>query len=263
MSNRRWPGLLIATLITLLGPEVSEACETTNGFWSTNSSVRIEVYDNPPPAVMQGIRDGAQQWNASTCNRSGYDFPKFLVDGSGGFAEARLTVRYIRDLSTRTNESTGSTVCALIDLGPNSVMQLFTQFRKPNGTILNCPRFASEIADVFAHELGHYLGLGHPLCSGGNFIMGPAGYFINAGNAIWDTNRHVQRSECDKAEAVNTTRREVYEQMGGRPEHDGPLHDSPEGGGGHTGGMGGGGGPSCYWHCRETTKTGLSCDLYC
>lgn len=198
------------------------------------------------------------QWNASHCNESGYDFPKFTTSPH---AEASIEIAYNWGISP-TVTPTGSTVCASVDdeSETNVIIRLYQTTRKPDGRILNCPNTAASMGDLIAHELGHYLGLGESNCD--DHIMGPMLFQdMGGGQAIYDTWRKVKPAECQAADANNFTRRELCDLGGcGGSGHHGPFHDDPgEGSGGTTGG---GTGAACFWKCRDVAG-GLTCDLYC
>ena len=255
---------LIALSIVISGTVIANPCVTTNGYDTNNSSTRIKKVGAMPNYVSQGIESARVAWNAPSCNKTGYDFPKFVND----FAEAELSVRYeTADLSVQQTVD-GSSVCAeIIGSGNTAEITLYKSFKTSQGEVFECPKTSPEVADSVAHELGHYLGLGHPppnspTCL--SYIMAPRHWTSIGGEAITLTDRSIKAAECATADNINLTKRELCDQYmicSGSGGGIGPLDDDPDGG--LESADDGASGNNCFWHCYPTTWTGMYCDLLC
>ena len=196
------------------------------------------------------------QWNHLACNPTGFDFPKFVA---GTPTEADIRV-FFRNGTSEVRSPSGASVCGFITGNENLAdINLFSHFEAANGTILPCPNTAISMSDLFAHELGHFLGLEDSNC--GDYIMGPMPYDQSGLTAIHYPTREVKAAECAAAAQANWTRREACGIVSCGGTGSGPLDDDPGDGSGSGGGGSGGNGP-CYWHCVDQGG-GLYCDLLC
>ena len=251
--SNSWLPTLFLTLFLCAPSPLWPNCIQGNEFSTTNSSVRIWIPNSVPQLVKRSVRDGMGLWNAPTCNKTGYDFPRF-VEGSP--AEADLEISYQDGISSVLSPSTLSTVCGLITGDENrSGINLYSRFRTAGGLELNCPDTQLTLADLVAHELGHYLGLAESSCT--DHIMGPMTYGVSDGAAMHFPIRKVQPGECSKAEELNFTKREVCSLYGCGSSNQEPLDDY-QGDGNGTQAISGG----CRWYCVQS-NWGLSCDLHC
>ena len=246
---------VLMVLVLFIQPTVVRGCCVNAGSFDTrNSSTRVWFPNSLPSFVKQAVRSGMALWNDPECNKTGYDFPKFVESNP---AEAELYVLYKDELGPE-NPSTGATVCGEINSEEDrGDITLYTKFLDSSGILLNCPDTAFILKDIVAHELGHYLGLGESACL--NFIMGPMSFSVSGGVATHFPSREIQAAECAKAEELNFTRRELCSLYGCGNSNQDPLDDYQ---GDNSGTQSGGSGTNCRWNCVQY-NWGLVCDLHC
>lgn len=178
---------------------------------SPNATVRLQlVGENIPGAVIDGISEGAGAWNNGGCNSGGNDFPRFF---SSGNHDVTIQVEYNQGVSPERSTG-GSTFCARSDpsmTGNSTTFRLYSQVELAGVGTFDCFPDSAIAADTIAHELGHYLGLNHPTCSGQD-IMGPREGDVVAGQMTWCTSRSVKSWECEAADFQNPTPNEYEEE---------------------------------------------------
>lgn len=215
--------LRLAAVLLVCVPTAGHAALNSLPSNAEYSNVKIELV-NPnsfPAKVTNGIDQAVNVWNGSTCNVGADDFPVFSRTQAG---QATLKVEWHTGLSP-IDPNTGNQVCAKIDPGgttngSNSTIHLYEKV-PVEGSNRTCYTNKDIADDSFAHEMAHYLGLGHPNAGcEGDHITGPRGHqFIN-GIFVWKTNRKVTTEECTLADSRSWT----------------PDEQTNEGGGGGSGG---------------------------
>ena len=173
----------------------------------TSALVQKDPGSDFPGSIIGGITDAIGSWNASGCNTLGVDFPVFRESGTH---PAVISVEYREGVSTTFED--GMTACAETDRtmdGRTAIIRLYSQTRGSDGKTRACYPDRSIAADSFAHELGHYLGLGHPNCDSTNnpMIMGPRRLDTET-PLRWKINRAVRSAECETADQKSETPRE-------------------------------------------------------
>ena len=206
MANLRTcavPLLLLAFFWTDLA---AASCISPSGGPSRDHpAVRLNIPSGIPSVVRQGILAGRDQWNASSCNIGGNDFPLFVTAGSG---YPEIDIFYSAGIGT-VHTSSGSTACGYFN---NGAIHIFGTFRTSDGRVRNCPNTTGSVSGLTAHEIGHYLNLDNVGSSCSGFVMSPMGWHDQNGVAVWDESHPVHSMECGAADLINETRDEAVEE---------------------------------------------------
>ena len=183
----------------------AQDCIATNGRSTSAKSARVEIDGSVPTSFKSGIEAGLKQWN--DCNKNLVDFPWF----STSFGAVTINLSYEADFQSATGKSNCAEYNGAMD-GSRGTIALYGRARDSRGIEASCQYGSSGfLSDIFAHELGHYLGLGNSPCDG--YIMGP---LVNGSSAA-----KIQNSECSKADALNTnSTEELLEETDPKPEAD-------------------------------------------
>lgn len=200
-----------ALLLLCTAERALAQCVVANGHSANFGTVRLD-YGTVPTALHAGIASGMNGWNATSCNTNGTAFPRFV---SSGTADESIYVQYI------TGVNPHGRACAAFSGGTDgrgAVIAFYSRILI-NGVEYDCPTATDIVADTFAHELGHYLGLDHSSCT--NYIMSPGPVTVGSGGLSWSTSRQVQASECSQANTNSTTPAERPPTGGGGGDDDG------------------------------------------
>lgn len=193
---------LAPVVLLLLGQSVSAAPTTTGLNRAEFRTAGLNLIGgNFPEHVRDGIEDATRQWNDLDCNALGQDFAQFRL--LGPFNE-EIDVLYLEVVSDRVEGQ--NTVCAETfpsPTGTSTEIRLYSQTRHSNGQLYPCYTNRHITNDSFAHELGHFLGLGHPNCPAGDVMSRRTGTFGAGGQVTWSTNRRVLNRECRLADVVS------------------------------------------------------------
>lgn len=175
-------------------------CNTApvNGSYSTARTASIGFSNSYPAKIKNGIRAGLAAWNDCNGHDNGFianDWPYFS-EGPGG-SEDRITIKYLEGKRPACGAFNGSTY-------EISIWDSYTS----GGVTVNCTHSADAINDTIAHELGHYLGLGHndgcDTAIMGGIRVSPSGNLL--------TDHEITSAEKAKADAINTNDQEEFEE---------------------------------------------------
>lgn len=199
----KWSFALLGILMSL--PPAAQASVTFLPNSASHGAVHIKFL-NPstfPSHVVDGIGEGMGQWNHHECNVNQERFPTFSTTFVEG--DPTIEVKWITDIVGE--------VCAKSEErafdGSFARVLMYRQVELPDGSVKDCYDSKAIANDSFAHELGHYLGLGESSCS--SMITSPRSLTTSG---AWDLSRKVQAEECDAADNKNDTPAEEECQRG-------------------------------------------------
>ena len=180
----------MAILVLTSGAATSfgQGCVTVNGANGQVTGPSIYLNTNGVPnGILSQLNNGASQWNGSSCNQNGMAFPAFIF-GSQSTGSSRL-INVVYDAGP------GNGQCGNFNGVTVTLFGSATLANDPTRVVSCTP----VMAENFAHELGHTLGLGDSSCNG--YIMNNVQ--IDAqGNY---NSRSVQADECHAAADKWTT----------------------------------------------------------
>lgn len=158
------------------------------------------VLDGVPANRIDGINQGKDKWNASSCNTNGTAFPQFQIGSSG--AGRILNVVWNEGLNLENPHSCGGFVGNRIDL--------YSKVRNPaRGDQVEGCGGNNVLGQTFAHELGHALGLRDQFSTSCRGFMMYQREYTSEGLL---RGRSIQDSECSMADQINMTSVEIEEE---------------------------------------------------